>query len=106
MNRKLEARIEAVRRAGDLNGEDSLGSSCELAEEQIDVRSFDAARASVVEAIGHASNNPRTSLILGRLNLESGDAKEAITTLERILEQDPMYIGESLPLLRRAHDEA
>ena len=45
-------------------------------------------------------------MILGRLNLESGDAKEAITILERILEQDPMYIGESLPLLRRAYDEA
>ena len=79
---------------------------CELAEEQIEGKAFDAARASVVEAIGHASNNPRTSLILGRLNLELGKTKEAILTLERILDQDPMCVGESLPLLRRAYDEA
>jgi len=78
---------------------------CELAEEQIEAKSIEAARASVVEAIGHASDNPRTSLILGRLEMASGNAVAAITALERIIEQNPIYVGESLSLLKSAYEQ-
>ena len=75
---------------------------CELAEEQLDRDSLIDARESVREAIGHDVNNPRTSLVRGRLDVREGHYDHAITALTRIRDQDPVFVPESLDVLEKA----
>ena len=76
---------------------------CELADEQIDRGKLDAAREAVREAIGHDVNNPRTSLVRGRIDVLEGQFDHAIAALTRIRDQDPVYVPESLETLEEAY---
>ena len=76
---------------------------CEVAEDQLAQREIEAARESVREAIGHDVNNPRTSLVRGRIDVEEGQFDNAITALTRIRDQDPVYVAESLETLEEAY---
>lgn len=78
---------------------------CELAEEQLSKRQLEEARESVREAIGHEVNNPRTSLVRGRIDVEEGHYDHAITALTRIRDQDPVYVPESLETLQEAYEK-
>lgn len=76
---------------------------CELAEEHLVKNDLEAARESVREAIGHDVNNPRTSLVRGRIDVQEGHFDHAITALTRIRDQDPVYVPESLGTLGEAY---
>ncbi len=76
---------------------------CELAEEQLQLNNLEAARESIREAIGHDVNNPRTSLVRGRIDVEEGFYEHAITALTRIRDQDPVYVPESIETLEEAY---
>jgi lipopolysaccharide biosynthesis regulator YciM len=76
---------------------------CELAEELLTSNKLSSARESVREAIGHDVNNPRTSLVRGRIDVEEGRYDHAIAALTRIRDQDPVYVPESLETLEDAY---
>lgn len=78
---------------------------CELAEDQLSKRHLEEARESVREAIGHGVNNPRTSLVRGRIDVEEGSYSDAIAALTRIRDQDPVYVPESLESLQEAYEK-
>lgn len=75
---------------------------CELAEEQMKREDLEGARESIREAIGHDVNNPRTSLVRGRLDVKEGHYDNAITAFVRVRDQDPVYVPESLEDLEQA----
>jgi lipopolysaccharide biosynthesis regulator YciM len=76
---------------------------CELAEEQLEKNDFEAARESIREAIGHDVNNPRTSLVRGRIDVSEGHYEHAIAALTRIRDQDPVYVAESIESLEEVY---
>ena len=76
---------------------------CELAELSLIQNDPEAAKDFLVDAIGHFAQNPRVSLLQGRIALEAGDPGSAIRFLERIIEQEPVYVAESMVLLETAH---
>lgn len=76
---------------------------CELAEEKLSAGDLEAARESVREAIGHDVNNPRTSLVRGRIDVSEGHYDNAIAALTRIRDQDPVYVTESLETLEEVY---
>ena len=76
---------------------------CELADEQLNVSELEAARESVREAIGHDVNNPRTSLVRGRIDVSEGHFDNAIAALTRIRDQDPVFVPESLETLEEVY---
>jgi len=75
---------------------------CELAEQHLNRGELAAARESIREAIGHDVNNPRTSLVRGRLDVEEGHYDNAITAFTRVRDQDPVYVPETLEDLEQA----
>jgi len=79
---------------------------CERAEEAIALNRLEAARYFLSEAIGHDNHNVRTSLLLGRIELAESRYEDAIRALQRILEQQAVYVPESLEMLTRAYDES
>ncbi len=76
---------------------------CELAEEYLAKNELEAAREVLREAIGHDVNNPRTSLVRGRIDVQEGLYDDAITALTRIRDQDAVYAPESLETLEQAY---
>ena len=77
---------------------------CEIAEECLADDRVEDARNAISKAIGHDANNARTSLVLGRIELEEQHYPEAIRALERIKDQQPVYVPESLEFLVRAYE--
>lgn len=77
---------------------------CELADELVAARQYEEARHAISRAIGHNRNNARTSLVLGRLEISESNYAEAIRALERIRDQQPVYVPESLDLLAQAYE--
>ena len=78
---------------------------CELAELSLTRKDPEAAKGFLVDAVGHFAQNPRVSLLQGRIALEAGDPEAAVRFLERIIEQEPVYVAESMALLETAHQE-
>ena len=76
---------------------------CELAEEQLALGQIELARESLREAIGHDVNNPRTSLVRGRIDVLEGHYDNAIAALTRIRDQDPVFVPESLETLEEVY---
>lgn len=77
---------------------------CELAEECLAAGHIEDVRNALREAIGHNPNNARASLVLGRLELQEQRYPEAVRALQRIKEQQPVYVPESLEVLEEACD--
>ena len=77
---------------------------CELADELVAALQYEEARNAISRAIGHNRNNARTSLVLGRLEMSEGNYVEAIRALQRIRDQQPVYVPESLDLLAQAYE--
>ncbi len=78
---------------------------CEIAEDLLRSREYSQARHAISDAIGHDANNPRTSLIQGRIDLEENRYDDAIRVLQRIRRQDPVYLAESLVYLTEAYEK-
>jgi lipopolysaccharide biosynthesis regulator YciM len=76
---------------------------CEIAEELLNRNELSTARESLREAIGHDVNNPRASLVRSRIDIEEGHYDQAIAVLTRILDQNPVYLPESLETLGEAY---
>ena len=76
---------------------------CEIAEELLNRNELSSARESVREAIGHDVNNPRASLVRSRIDVKEGHYDQAIAVLTRILDQNPVYLPESLETLGEAY---
>lgn len=76
---------------------------CELAEQYLESNELELAHEAIREAIGHDVNNPRTSLLRGRIDVHEGKFDNAITALTRIRDQDPVYVPESLSALEEAY---
>ena len=76
---------------------------CEIAEELLNRNELSTARESIREAIGHDVNNPRASLVRSRIDVEEGHYDQAIAALTRILDQNPVYLPESLETLGEAY---
>lgn len=77
---------------------------CEIAEEHLAAGRIELARQALSDAIGHNSNNARASLVLGQTELQQEHYPEAIRALQRIRDQQPMYVPESLDLLKQAYE--
>ena len=78
---------------------------CEIAEEQLNACDLGAARESLREAIGHDVNNPRTSLVRGRIDVSEGHYDNAIEALTRTSDQDPVFVPESLATLEEVYKQ-
>jgi lipopolysaccharide biosynthesis regulator YciM len=76
---------------------------CEIAEELVSRNEPSSARESIREAIGHDVNNPRASLVRSRIDILEGHYDQAIAVLTRILDQNPVYLPESLETLGEAY---
>jgi lipopolysaccharide biosynthesis regulator YciM len=72
---------------------------CELAENAIIESQFDTARRWLKQALAYYKQSARASLLLGRLEIASGNLNRGIQQLQRIVEQNPDYVSEALPYL-------
>jgi len=63
------------------------------------------ARRELREALSADRNCVRASLLQADLESDAGNPKEAIRALRRVLEQDPDYITETLPLLHQNYEK-
>jgi len=77
---------------------------CEIAEELLKDNRREDARQVISDAIGHDAENARVSLVLGRLELAEGNFNESIRALQRIKDQDAVYVSESLETLDAAYE--
>ncbi|MCB1646296.1 MAG: lipopolysaccharide assembly protein LapB [Pseudomonadales bacterium] len=78
---------------------------CEIAERKVNLGDIDGARASISQAIGHDAHNVRASLLLGKIEASEGRHKEAVRALQRIVDQDPGLVAESLDQLLLSYDQ-
>ncbi len=76
---------------------------CEIAEDQLKKFRNDEARSAISDAIGHDANNPRALLIHGQVDINEQKFNDAIKVLQRIVNQDPVYVPESLDQLETAY---
>lgn len=72
---------------------------CELAEEQVAKSNVVNAKQYLKQALKYDKQCVRVSLILGKLEFKQGNLKESLKALQKIYNQDPAYISESVPLL-------
>jgi lipopolysaccharide biosynthesis regulator YciM len=77
---------------------------CEIADDLLTRNYNEEARIAVTQAIGHDANNPRASLIHGRVDINELRFDDAIRVLQRISHQDPVYVPESLEALATAYE--
>lgn len=78
---------------------------CEIAEEKLAADNIEEARKAIREAIGHDANNARASLVQARLEIHLGLYDDAIRALQRIKDQDPVFVPESLDTLTLAYEK-
>ncbi|HEX20183.1 MAG TPA: lipopolysaccharide assembly protein LapB [Acidiferrobacteraceae bacterium] len=67
---------------------------CELAEQAINNKDYDAARPYTKKALRVSANCVRASILLGKMESEIGNYKDAIKAWKRIEKQDIHYLGE------------
>ncbi|MDE1462292.1 lipopolysaccharide assembly protein LapB [Spartinivicinus poritis] len=72
---------------------------CELAEEQVAKSNTTEGREYLKQALKYNKQCVRASLVLGKLEYSQGNLKESLKALQKIYNQDPNYISESVPLL-------
>lgn len=72
---------------------------CELAEAELAFQHYNQAKEYLNNAINMHRANVRTSLILGKLEFEQANYKQAIKTLLRISAQDPSFTTEAFDLI-------
>ncbi len=72
---------------------------CELAEIELEYQHYNQAKEYLNNAINMYRANVRTSLILGKLEFEKANYKQAIKTLLKISTQDPSFSTEAFDLI-------
>ncbi|MBQ74742.1 MAG: lipopolysaccharide assembly protein LapB [Gammaproteobacteria bacterium] len=76
---------------------------CEIAETCLKKNRIEEARSAVSDAIGHDANSPRASLIRGQVDINEQLFDDAIKVLQKIRDQDAVYVPESLETLSIAY---
>lgn len=72
---------------------------CELAEQAMAKNDVLSARRYLQQALGYDRQSVRASLLWGRLERQLGNYREAIKILQRVPQQDPEMVVESLDLI-------
>lgn len=67
---------------------------CELAESALSRRDFLGVQNHIAEALKADSQCVRASFVEGRLRFDEGEYEAALAAYERLLKQDPSYVGE------------
>ncbi len=78
---------------------------CELACEKRDQGDLPGARKLIQQALTHDKQCVRASLLLGEVEHDCGNFKQAVKALRKVRQQDPEYISETIPLLRECYRE-
>lgn len=78
---------------------------CELASEKHQEGDLQGARAALQEALLQDKQCVRASIMLGAVECDAGRFKQAIKALRRVRQQDPAYVCETIPTLRRCYTE-
>ncbi|MEQ9464653.1 MAG: lipopolysaccharide assembly protein LapB [Haliea sp.] len=76
---------------------------CELAAELLKQGSVQSARKELQQALLHDRLCVRASLMLGELECQTGNHRQAIKALRKVGQQDPDYIPETIPTLQEAY---
>ncbi|MDC1436407.1 tetratricopeptide repeat protein [Gammaproteobacteria bacterium] len=72
---------------------------CELAEKELDLQHYNQAKEYLSKARNMDKANVRTSLILGKLEFEQANYKQAIKALLKISTQNPSFTAEAFDLI-------
>lgn len=76
---------------------------CEKAQALLQTGDTAAARGELQRALDTDAGCVRASLMLGELEGDEGEYRKAIRALRNVTEQDPDYLPEALPALRRCY---
>lgn len=76
---------------------------CELCQVALDSGDYRLAKQQIMRAFSHDSNCVRASLLLGRLEFQLNQLKDAIKALQKIRLQNGSFVPESLDLLTRCY---
>lgn len=76
---------------------------CELAEISLERQDFEQARTQIESALQVDPNSTRATIQLGNLQFELGEYVSAISTWQKIEEQDPRYLGEVIDKIVAAY---
>ena len=99
-----------ARASGQSQGERISQYHCEVAESLIKDGAIDEARACIKQALATNKECVRASLILGNIEIDQENYKEAIDAWKSIEKQDPTFIGEVADRIavayRKAGDDA
>jgi lipopolysaccharide biosynthesis regulator YciM len=78
---------------------------CELADQKRAAGDFQGARELLQEALARDKLCARASIMLGKVECESGNYKQAVKALRRVPQQDPDYVSETIATLRQCYSE-
>ncbi|MEQ8801126.1 MAG: lipopolysaccharide assembly protein LapB, partial [Haliea sp.] len=76
---------------------------CELAAELLKQGNIQGARKELQQALVHARLCARASLMIGELECQAGNYRQAVKALRKVRQQDPEYIPETIPTLQEAY---
>lgn len=78
---------------------------CEMAGDKHEAGDFQGARELLQEALSVDKQCVRASIMLGRVECDSGRPKQAVKALRKVRQQDPDYVCETVPILRQCYRE-
>ena len=78
---------------------------CEMAEEAMNKKDYHAARANLKQALSYEKRCVRASLLLATVEYRTGHFTRAVKNLKKVREQDPVFIPETISLLKLCYQE-
>lgn len=78
---------------------------CEQAEQNLKIGDFVQSRRDLKKALQTDSLCIRASLLQAELETQADNPKEAVKALTRVLDQDPTFVPDTLPLLRENYEK-
>ena len=78
---------------------------CELAAEKHQAGDLQGARQMLQEALVQDKQCVRASIMLGEVECDAARHKQAVKALRKVRQQDPAYVCETIPILRRCYTE-
>lgn len=78
---------------------------CELAEQNLKMGDYVQSRRELKKAFAADRNCVRASLVQAELETEADNYKEAVKALRRVLDQDPTFVPDTLPLLHQNYEK-
>ena len=79
---------------------------CEMAEEELENEHMSRARDFLLSAVSLDKNNARVSILLGRLESQCGNYKEAITNYLRVKKQNASFMADVFTPLVECYQQA